>query len=132
MVDSLGGPNKRGYTERLNKVLNGFSKKTGEEGALGLELPRSVRNDVLKLAKQAQAIETNKLELQKVTDSLATVDFDRIVSDVPQMKTIGELLAFRNKVRQQYRVAARGVVDLAPTIGRRSVIRWCLNSFFNN
>ncbi len=121
LVDSLGGPNKRGYTERLNKVLNGFSKKTGEEGALGLELPRSVRNDVLKLAKQAQAIETNKIELQKVTDSLATVDFDRIVSDVPQMKTIGELLAFRNKVRQQYRVAARGVVE-GPTTAQLNVL----------
>ena len=121
LVDSLGGPNKRGYTERLNKVLNGFSKKTGEEGALGLELPRSVRNDVLKLAKQAQAIETNKLELQKVTDSLSTVDFDRIVSDVPQMETIGELLAFRNKVRQQYRVAARGVVE-GPTTAQLKVL----------
>ena len=27
-------------------------------------------------------------------------------------------------------IAARDVVDPAPTIGRRSVIRWCLNSFF--
>ena len=100
----------------VDKLIDGI-----KNGELGIDLPPELEKNVLKLATQTQSIETNKIALQKVTDSLATVDFDRIVSDVPQMKTIGELLAFRNKVRRQYRVAARGVVE-GPTTAQLKVL----------
>ena len=100
----------------VDKLIDGI-----KNGELGIDLPSNLEKNVLKLATQTQTIQTNKLELQKVTDSLATVDLGRMVNDVPKMETIGELLAFRNKVRQQYRVAARGVVE-GPTTAQLKVL----------
>ncbi len=71
----------------------------------------SVRANVLKLAKQAKEIESIKRNVAQATSEIDNVSLGDFAADEPVMKPIGELLAFRNKVREGFRDAQRGVKD---------------------
>lgn len=111
LVDTSGGAAKRGYENRLDQVIAGFSRKIDDPDAAGTEMSAPVRANILKLAKQAKEIESIKRNLTQATSEIDNVSLGDFVADEPVMKPIGELLAFRNKVRDGFRDAKRGIKD---------------------
>ena len=111
LVDTSGGAAKRGYENRLDQVIAGFSKKIDDPDAAGTEMSAPVRANILKLAKQAKEIESIKRNLTQATSEIDNVSLGDFASDDPVMMPIGELLAFRNKVRDGFRDAKRGIKD---------------------
>ena len=111
LVDTLGGPQKRGYETRLNNVIVGFSKKADEEGALGLDLAPRVRTQVLKLAQTAKEIETVQRNIATIDADLNNISVSDFVTSEAVPQTLGEMLAFRNKVRKAKRAAEKGFIE---------------------
>ena len=121
LVDTASGPSKRGYERRLDRVIDGFSRKIDDEGAEGVKLPQGVRNNILKMARQAKEIESIKRNLAVVDGEIENINLGDFVTDEPKMMPIGELLAFRNKVRDQLRDADRAIKD-GPTVPQLSIL----------
>ena len=121
LVDTLGGSQKRGYETRLDNVIVAFSKKADEEGALGLELPQRIRADVLKLAKTAKEVENVQRNIATVDTDLDNISLADFVKDEAIPQTLGEVLAFRNKLRQAKRTAEQGFIE-GPTTAQLAVL----------
>ena len=121
LVDTASGPSKRGYERRLDRVIDGFSRKIDDEGAEGVKLPQGVRNNILKMARQAKEIESIKRNLANVEAEIKDINLGDFVTDEPKMMPIGELLAFRSKVREQLRDADRGIKD-GPTVPQLTIL----------
>ena len=121
LVDTLPGPRKRGYETRLDRVIDGFSRKIDDPDAEGSELSQSVRANILKLARQAKEIESIRRNLANVDAEIGTINLGEFVADEPELKPIGELLAFRSKVRDMLRDADRGIKD-GPTIPQLTIL----------
>ena len=111
LVDTLGGPAKRGYETRLDNVIIGFSKKPDEEGALGLDLAPRVRAQVLKLAQTAKEIESVQRNIATIDADLNNISVSDFVTTEAVPQTLGEMLAFRNKVRKAKRAAEKGFIE---------------------
>tara|TARA_R100000655_G_scaffold1808_1_gene6820 strand:- start:344 stop:3391 length:3048 start_codon:yes stop_codon:yes gene_type:complete len=121
LVDTLGGPQKRGYEARLDKVIVGFGKKADEEGALGTELPQRVRANVLKLAQTSKEVESVQRNIKTIEDDLSKISLSDFVQDEAVPQTLGEMLAFRNKIRQAKRTAEKGFIE-GPTTAQLAVL----------
>ena len=121
LVDTLPGPRKRGYEARLDRVIDGFSRKIDDPDAEGSELSQSVRANILKLARQAKEVESIRRNLADVDAEIGTINLGEFVADEPELKPIGELLAFRSKVRDMLRDADRGIKD-GPTIPQLTIL----------
>jgi hypothetical protein len=121
LVDTLGGPQKRGYEARLDRVILGFGKKADEEGALGAELPQRVRANVLKLAQTSKEVESVQRNIRTIDDDLSKISLSDFVQDEAVPQSLGEILAFRNKIRQLKRTAEKGFVE-GPTTAQLAVL----------
>ena len=121
LVDTLPGPRKRGYETRLDRVIDGFSRKIDDPDAEGSELSQSVRANILKLARQAKEVESIRRNLADLDAEIGTINLGEFVADEPELKPIGELLAFRSKVRDMLRDADRGIKD-GPTIPQLTIL----------
>jgi len=121
LVDTLGGPQKRGYEARLDKVIVGFGKKADEEGALGTELPQRVRANVLKLAQTSKEVESVQRNIKTIEDDLSKISLSDFVQDEAVPQSLGEILAFRNKIRQLKRTAEKGFIE-GPTTAQLAVL----------
>ena len=121
LVDTLGGPQKRGYEARLDKVILGFGKKADEEGALGTDLPQRVRANVLKLAQTSKEVESVQRNISTIDDDLNKISLSDFVQDEAVPQTLGEILAFRNKIRQAKRTAEKGFIE-GPTTAQLAVL----------
>ena len=98
---------EEGYQERLEQIIRGFSRKVDEEGAAGTDLSQSVRANILKLARQANEIKTTSVNKQALDSEIGNLELGEFFVDEPQMKPIGELLAFRKGLREKLRKGQR-------------------------